>query len=960
MVKTAQVFVSHTSDLDTRPAGRSFVQAALDAIARAGLAPVDMRYFAAGDGSPEDYCRARVRQCEVFIAVVGFQYGSLVPGRRISYTELEVEEATAAGLPRLVFFLEDTAELASAQGGTGDIGVRRFRQRLKDSGIVVRSFASCEGLELEVFHALSELAGSPAGVSAGPSAVIRALPRDIGSFTGRAHELAGLDAYAAGAARDGGVVGICTVEGMAGVGKTAFTVHAAHLMARRFPDGQVFLQLHGHTPGQHPVDPADALASLLQASGIPVQHLPDSAQARSLLWRDRLAGKRFLLVLDDAASAEQVLPLLPGTAGSLVLITSRFHLAALDDAEAVSLDVLPAEDAAVLLTRLAARADIHAGDATARQIVQLCGQLPLAVGMLARQLHHHPSWAPGEVAADLAAARDRLELLRAGDVSVAAAFDLSYGDLTPGQQGLFRHLGLHPGADADVYAAAALDDTSLEAARSGLSDLYDHYLLTEPARGRYRMHDLVRGYARSLAQAEPPEEQDAAVTRLLGYYLHTARAAGRQFARRTPAGPPAVTCEKPAHAPDLDAEGDCAAWLAAEYANLVAAIRLSAEAGHAAYAAELPSALHGYFRHQGNWPQVIALHEAAVRAARQAGNHQAEANALTDLADICYLLADYPAASSLLDTAIAVHLREGNHLGLANALTILGYVRHLTGDHSAAGELLGDALRLYQGLGDRLGQAGALAYLSRGLLVQGQYEAAEAGLNQAIKLYRGHGGIMEAGLLYYRGLALETAGDYRGATASIAQALELQRAVGNPHGQMEALTYLAIAQHESGDLDAAAASLGEAVEFSRKLGIPHGQVLALRPFDDARYTVQENARSAASLRHAADVYARLGLRRDAMGALNALGRKILQSDPVSAYQCHEGALAIAEEIGSPPHAADAHVGMSQCLIRQHRPDEAITHLRQALAIYQQARSPKAAVVGRTLQELENQRTRTEN
>jgi tetratricopeptide (TPR) repeat protein len=848
-----------------------------------------------------------------------------------------------------------TTELASGQDRVGNDRVQHFRQRLKNSGLVVRSFSTCEGLELEVFHALSELAGSGVRVSAGPTAVTQALPRDIGSFTGRGFELARLDAYAARATRDGGVVGICTIEGMAGVGKTAFAVHAAHLMARHFPDGQVFLPLHGHTPGQHPVDPSDALATLLQASGIPAQRLPDSTQARSLLWRDRLAGKRFLLVLDDAAGHQQVMPLLPGAAGSLVLITSRTHLSALDDAEAVSLDVLPAEDAAVLLARLAARADIRPGDAAVQQIIRLCGRLPLAVGMLARQLHHHPSWTPGEVAADLTAARDRLQLLRAGEVSVAAAFDLSYRDLTPGQQRLFRRLGLHPGADVDAYAAAAIDGTSLEAARGGLSDLYDHYLLTEPARGRYRMHDLVRGYARSLARDELPEEQDAAVTRLLGYYLHTARAAGRQFARRTPAGPPAVTCEKPAYAPDLAAGGDCAAWLAAEYANLVAAIRLATETGHVGYAVELPSALHGYFRHQGNWPQVIALYEVAVRTAEQAGSRQAEANALTDLADICYLLADYPAASSLLDTAITVHRSAGNHLGLANAMAILGYVRHLTGDHSAAGELLGNALRLYRRLGDRLGQAGALAYLSRGLLVQGQYEDAEAGLNQAIELYRGLGGIMEAGLLYYRGLALETAGDYRGATASIAQALELQRAAGNPHGQMEALTYLAIAQHDSGDLDAAAASLQEAVEFSRRLGILHGQVLALRPFDDARYTSGENARSAASLRHAADVYARLGLRRDAMGALNALGRKILQSDPVSAYQCHEGALVIAEEIGSPPHAADAHAGMSQCLIRQQRQDEAVIHLRQALAIYQQTGSPKAAATSTALQELENQR-----
>ena len=394
------------------------------------------------------------------------------------------------------------------------------------------------------FEAAARGPACPAETAAGGvAAATRTLPRDVASFTGRHEELRELVDAAAGADR---VVSIYAIGGMAGVGKTAFAVHAAHRLAERFPAGQIFLPLHGHTPGQQPVDPGDALASLLLTIGVPAGQIPLGLEARTALWRDQLVSLRLLLVLDDAVGSEQVQPLLPGAGDSLVLVTSRRHLTALEDATAISLDTLAPGEAAALLVRLAARPGLSLDDAAVGEIIRLCGYLPLAIGMLARQLHHHPAWSLAGRAAELAAERDRLELMATENVSVAAAFDLSYQDLAADQQLLFRRLGLHPGTEFDGHTAAALDGTGLAAARRGLEVLYDQYLLAEVAQGRYRMHDLIRQHARTLAdRLDSEHDREQAVSRLLDYYQHTAALAESLLARRTVPALPAGTTSTP-------------------------------------------------------------------------------------------------------------------------------------------------------------------------------------------------------------------------------------------------------------------------------------------------------------------------------------------------------------------------------------------------------------------------------
>jgi transcriptional regulator with XRE-family HTH domain len=588
---------------------------------------------------------------------------------------------------------EELAEAASlSPRSVSDLERGINRTAHKDTAMLLAGALGLEGPALELFVAaargkaaaddvLAARQGQVPGAFA--AAATRALPRDIAAFTGRGAELAQLLGAIDSLAADGGVVGICAIDGMAGIGKTTFAVHAAHRLTPGFPDGQFFLPLHAHTQGQRPVGPADALASLLLTAGVPAAQIPPGLEARAGRWRDQVAGKKVLLLLDDAAGHEQVRPLLPGTAGSLVLVTSRRQLTALEDAAVVSLDILPPEEAAALLARLAARPEIHARDAAVGELTPLCGYLPLAIGMLARQLRHHPARTAADLAAGLADARDRLALMHVENQSVGAAFGLSYGDLTGGQQRLFRRLGLVPGPSIDAYAAAALDGTSLNAARRGLDELYDQHLLAEPEPGRYQLHDLLREHARALAAADAAEAEEA-VGRLLDYYLQTALAAGRHFTpwagahRRPPPGRP------PTHAPDVSALGSAGAWLEAERANLHAAADYAAGHARSRHAIAIPAAISGFLTARGHWDQSAALHQSALAAARRAGDQRGEADTLAELGGLQGDMGGYPAAAASLAQALALYGAAGDLLGQAFALNQLGFLRLLTGDYPAA------------------------------------------------------------------------------------------------------------------------------------------------------------------------------------------------------------------------------------------------------------------------------------
>ncbi len=907
------MFLSHTSELRDLPPDRSYVAAAVDAVIRAGHAVVDMAYLAARDAEPADYCIAKVAEAQVYVGIVGHRYGVPVRGRpELSYTELEFDAATRLALPRLVFLAREGAATPAPAGEPVQLADRQraFRRRLQDEvGLTVAWFSSPAELELALLHALVEHSSRPRATAA----AMRTLPRDVASFTGREEEMDRLLALVASTARAARAVGISAIHGMAGAGKSAFAIHAAHRLAAEFPDGQVFLDLHGHTSGQRPVTPFDALGSLLLITGVDAQRLPHDLDTRAAMWRDRLAGRRFLIVLDDAAGHEQVRPLLPGAPGCLVLITSRRRLAALEDVQSLTLGTLTPARAVELFTRLA---DIEVRDSDTpfiAQLAELCGGLPLAIGLLAARLRSHRSWTVSHLVDALVRARDRLAEMRAGTVAVDAAFSLSYEQLPPNERLFFRRLGLHPGRDIDAYAAAALDGIDVGQSRHRLDALYDDHLIDEPLPGRYRLHDLIHAYARTLASRDDIAGSEAAVERLLDYDVHVTWAAGRHFAQRVvpgagPAGP------APVESPDVSTRPSALAWLEAERANLSACLDLATRHGRHAHVVQLAQGVHSYLRQSGHWDQAIATHEAALAAARSSGDRLAQANALNRLGSMRRLANQFEASLASLAEALTLYRELGDQLGQATALVHVGYVQVVEGRYPAASESLTEALALFRELDDGLGQAMALSHLGRIAFLTGRYPVA---------------------------------------IASLTEGLAFSRRLGDRHEEANILRRLGIVRRLTGDYPAARAALDEALSTFGELGLRHDEAHALASLGDLQHAMGDRQAAAGSLREAMSITQQFGDRALEAECLNSLGAVELESAAADAALAHHRrALALATDIGCPLEQARGREGIGRSLVRACRNAEGAAELRQALALYRRLGSPEAERVAATLTALE--------
>jgi tetratricopeptide (TPR) repeat protein len=549
------------------------------------------------------------------------------------------------------------------------------------------------------------------------------LPGDVETFTGRGAELDAITTVIEQATSGGGVVTIHggvvrAIDGMPGVGKTTLAVHAAHRVKDRFPDRCLFIDLHAHTPGQHPTTALDALGGLLTAVGVDPRYLPSDLDGRVGLWRDRMAGQRALLILDNAADSRQVTPLLPGAPQCLVLVTSRRYLGDLDAGTRIlSLDVLPADQARALFVRLAPRAG--AEPAAVSHVVGLAGGLPLAISLLARVYAKHPSWTLQDL---IEQTRRRLLTVRAENTTIAAAFDLSYATLTPPQQRLFTLLGLHPGIETDDYAAAAVADIPFGQARDLLDDLFSARLLTDPpaaAPGRYGMHDLIRTYIRDRATTLPTADLDHALDRLLDYYQHTAAVAAAGMSRERVRH---VHTFGPRFAvPELSTQALGIAWLRAERNNLIACLQHADRCGQHIRIVDFSASLAVLLRRDGPPGQAIAQLVHAISSYRKIGDRDGEAWALHGLGALHRVADDYPQAKDFLDQALAIFREIGNRYGQARALAELGAVRALTGDRLQAVDLHTQALTICREIDDRKNEAWAVGALGGLRRMAGDY-----------------------------------------------------------------------------------------------------------------------------------------------------------------------------------------------------------------------------------------------
>jgi tetratricopeptide (TPR) repeat protein/transcriptional regulator with XRE-family HTH domain len=766
------------------------------------------------------------------------------------------------------------------------------------------------------------------------------LPPDTAAFTGRSAELDRITAAVASVARVGGVVAVGAIDGMPGVGKTALAVRVAHLLSDRFPGRQLFIDLHAHTPGREPVEPQDALAGLLTAAGVEPRFLPADLDGRASMWRDRMAGQRALLVLDNASSSLQVAPLLPGGGDCLVLVTSRRHLADLPGLVVpVMLDVLPVDQAAEMFTRLAPRAaDDPAG---VGEVVRLAGFLPLAVSLLARVFARHPSWTLADLAADT---RASLLTVTAEHGSIAAAFELSYRHLNPAQQRLFRLLGLHPGGAVDGYAAAALADVSPAEAGGLLDGLHREGLLTETGYRRYGMHDLLRRYARERAAADPGTDPDGVLGRLFDYYQHTAALAQDRLALQTrPGSAPAGSA--PAAPPVLD-DRQALAWTRAERDSLLACLDHVTRAGQHARVIALTAALAELLRRDGPWAEAITRHGTALDSARQVGDRPGQAAALSNLGAVRCQMGDFGGATADLEEALASYRVLGGRLGQANALCELGIVRSLADDYPGAARDLERALEIYRDLGDQLGQASALRNLGIVLRSTSDFRGAVGHLEEALGIYRDLGHRLgQAPVLVYLGTLRRETGDSQGAVGDLEEALAIYRDVGGRLGQANALLCLGAARRERGDFRGAVGDLAEALAIYRDLDSRFGQATALMYLGVARREMRDYGDAARDLGEALAIYHDLGDRGNAVEALNEAGTlHRLSGQPGEAEAYHQQALELARAIGSAWDEANALAGLGRCAAVGGHPTQAEALLRQAHEIFQRIGSAEAPAV----------------
>jgi tetratricopeptide (TPR) repeat protein/transcriptional regulator with XRE-family HTH domain len=661
--------------------------------------------------------------------------------------------------------------------------------------------------------------------SASPGgAAPRQLPATAAGFTGRTAELQTLTQIlddAAGGAP--GTVVISAIGGTAGVGKTTLALHWAHQVAGRFGDGQLYVNLRGFEPSGVPATPAEAIGGFLDALGVPPGKIPPLPDAQAGMYRSLVARKTMLIVLDNARDEQQVRPLLPASPASLVLVTSRNQLTGLastEGARLVTLDVLTQAEAVQLLTSRLGTGRASAEPGAVREIAGLCACLPLALAVAAARATARPAFSLAGVADELRAAEGRLDALDSGDPesSVRAVLSWSYQQLSAGAARMFRLLGLHPGPDISVPAAASLAATGAAEARRLLRELTRAHLITEHVPGRYAFHDLLRAYAAAQARDLDSEPDRVAATgRLLDHYLHTAYAAALML---NPAREPiAVTPPAPGTAPERLADNAQAmAWSQAEHRVLLASVSFAAESGFDSHAWRIFWAVID-FRNRAQVNRWDALGRIALDAATRLSDIAGQATCSRLLGVALTNVGDYDQALAYYSTSLGLCQRLGNRLGQAKIHDALSVLANAQGRYADALGHAEQELRLCRSVGDKATEAMALNSIGwcHGLL--GDYGQARAFCQQALAILveAGHRSL-EGNVWDSLGYAEHHLGNLGEAAACYQRALGVFRELGDRFDEAEALTHLGDTWRAAGDPPRAREAWQQALAILDDLG----------------------------------------------------------------------------------------------------------------------------------------------
>lgn len=623
-------------------------------------------------------------------------------------------------------------------------------------------------LQQRILRADAELA--PPGEEAAPASQVTRpaqLPATVPDFTGResfVQELGGQLATA-----EGSVMAVSALAGIGGVGKTTLAVHVAHQARRHFPDGQLYVDLQG--TGNRAAEPETVLGAFLRALGTADSAIPDTLEERAALYRSALDGRRILVLLDNARDAAQVRPLLPGTAGCAALITSRVRMVDLAGAHLVDLDVMSPDEALQLFTRIVGAERVGAEREAALDVVAACGFLPLAIRIAASRLAARRTWTVSVLAAKLADERRRLDELQAGDLAVKATFELGYGQLEPAQARAFRLLGLADGPDISLAAAAAVLDLPRHETEDLLEALVDTSLLESAAPGRYRYHDLVRLYARACAERDeqPPAEREAALSRLLDFYLATA---ARVYAAERPGDRTVAHLEVTRH-PGLEfgSEAEALDWLHAEAACLLACVQQSLGAATLRRGVDLLLACKDLAESGASSLRYEIATVAARDAARAAGDAHAEGRARTTLTQVYSTAGRFDEAETEAARAVELGRAAQDPWTGSNAPNEQGIIAICRNDHVNGETFLLKAIDAFHADGNRPGEASALCNLSRILVSMGRVAGAVELAQQGMAIYDELGMTLRlANAKYALGIALSHAGRRTEALAELVEA----------------------------------------------------------------------------------------------------------------------------------------------------------------------------------------------